>query len=256
MSFESQIETLKSLTLLDGRIVDLKATLEVERAGIDEKSQRHAALAIRSDKLEAKIAEMESTKGDLIGEQRQLGAQVEKSREKLARVRNEKEANAVQRELEELRRLSRERESEVQQLAGFIEEARGDLTKVVVERDEAAQQVGDTESEAVTKVRALETEFHDITRKRDEALSGLGGVLRRRYETIVKIRGTAVSSAAQGRCKACHIELPPMMFQKLMQRRELDYCPNCHRILYFEPAVVSAPEADDAENESAAADES
>ena len=64
------------------------------------------------DELEGRIAasrasveQMERTRGELIQEARQISVQMERSREKLSRCRTEREANAAQREIEELRKI-------------------------------------------------------------------------------------------------------------------------------------------------------
>ena len=54
------------------------------------------------------LAAMERTRSELMTEVRQMTQQIDKSREKLGRSRNERESNAAQREVEELRKLLRD----------------------------------------------------------------------------------------------------------------------------------------------------
>jgi hypothetical protein len=39
------------------------------------------------------------------------------------------------------------------------------------------------------------------------------------------------------------VQLPPMMFHRMLSRVEFEECPNCHRIINYEPP----PSADEAE---------
>ena len=56
---------------------------------------------------------MDKTRTELLAELRQMTQQIDRSREKLSRSRNERESNAAQREVEELRKLHRDREEDL-----------------------------------------------------------------------------------------------------------------------------------------------
>ncbi len=201
---------------------------------MDEKSERHVELVTRIANLESIIEKMEGTKNELHQEQRQLTIQVDKSREKMARCRNEKEANAVQRELEEIRRLTRDRDFEIQKLSGLIDDARADLAKIEGERQEIASQIDETQGEASKKVHDIENTLAEQVNKRTKALEGLAPQLRRRYEVVVAKRGIGAAAVKKGSCSTCHIELSPMQYQEIMRLQELSECPSCHCILYYE----------------------
>jgi predicted nucleic acid-binding Zn-ribbon protein len=61
-------------------------------------------------------------------------------------------------------------------------------------------------------------------------------VLYRRYESIRSRRPVAIAKTHDGTCLGCHMSLPPMMFQKMLQQGEFEQCPSCRRILYYVPA--------------------
>lgn len=253
MSIQASIATLKTLQVVDARILQLQSDLTEQRANMDEKSERHVTLVTKIANLESAVERMEGTRSELHGELRQLNVQVDKAREKMARCRNEREANAAQRELEEIRRMHREREFEIQKLVGLIDEARADLAKVEEERSSIAEQIDETQGVASEKVRELEARLAEEEAKRTRALEGLGRSIRGRYETVMKRRGTGVAAAVDGSCSACHIELSPMIYQEIMRLQELHVCPSCHRILYYSETVpevdVPAKAASDADEE-------
>jgi predicted nucleic acid-binding Zn-ribbon protein len=257
VSIQASIVTLKTLQVLDTRILQLQSELTDERANMDEKSERHVTLVSKIANLETAVDGMEGTRSELQGELRQLNIQVDKAREKLARCRNEKEANAAQREVEEIRRMHREREFEIQKLVGLIGDARADLAKVDAERASIAEQIDETQGEAVEKVRGLEAQLAEQLAKKAKALDGLSRSLRGRYETVSNKRGSGVAAAVGGSCSACHIEISPMMYQEIMRLQELFTCPSCLRILYYaEKAPGSdAPSERDADADDGASEE-
>lgn len=253
MSIQASITTLKTLQVLDGRIGKIQAELSVERVGIDEKSERHLGLVAHAAKIESIMAAMEGTKAELNSELRQHMQLVDKSREKMTRCRNEREANAVQRELEEIRRLTRDRELEIQKLTGLIEDARADLTKVEEERTTVASQIDETEGEATAKVRELQENLLDQQEKRRQAMATLPSTMIRKYEAVQKVRGTGAAGIIGGSCTACHIHVSPMLWQEIQRLQELHQCPNCHRILYKEEAPSEVPDSEGEEEKAAEA---
>ena len=151
--------------------------------------------------------------------------QLDHSREKLSRSRTERESNAAQRELEELRKLVRDREDEIGKVSADGEAARqqidateADHKKIV---DELAARHGDISSnvgEAEAKARAKSAE-------RDLAIKALPPQLFRRYDMIRSKRGTAIAQTTDGTCKACHMSLPPQLFHRLRREPTLEQCP-------------------------------
>jgi predicted nucleic acid-binding Zn-ribbon protein len=73
------------------------------------------------------------------------------------------------------------------------------------------------------------------TKERDALVKRVEPALYRRYEMIRKRKGTALAFTTTGTCSACHMQLQPMLFQKLLRGTEFSQCPSCNRILYFRP---------------------
>src|SRR4051812_49439381 len=83
---------------------------------------------VLEDRLKADretLTSMERTRSELMAELRQMTQQIDRSREKLQRSRNERESQAAQREIEELRKLHRDREEELERLNSSADSARG-----------------------------------------------------------------------------------------------------------------------------------
>jgi predicted nucleic acid-binding Zn-ribbon protein len=184
---------------------------------------------------------MERTRGDLVGELRQMGIQVERSREKLARCRTEREANAAQREVEELRKLYRDREIDLERIDALIGQARGEVDQVSTEHGAISGDLGSSESDSMNRLATSGEELAKKQAERKLLVSRVKPELYRRYELIRTKRGTALAWTRDGTCSACNIRLQPMLFQKLRRGEEFGQCPSCNRILYFR--AEARPEA-------------
>jgi predicted nucleic acid-binding Zn-ribbon protein len=249
VTIASQIEQLEKLAAIDAALALLEEEQSKEEAGIRQKRERHSDVTGRMNAGRDGLVEMERTRGDILGEIRQMTAQIERSREKMARCRNEKETIAVQRELEELRRLVRDREMDCEKLAQLIEQAKADVAASTAELERLNGELGLVEGPA--KERSVELDAQ-VTSKRSER-KAVSTLLKpqtlSRYEMIRKRRGSAVASTtSDGTCSACHIAIPPMMMQQLKRQEQLGQCPQCNRILYFRPTPSMPPPETTKEN--------
>jgi len=239
VTIEADIEALESLAVIDAELGSLLEQLGRERDGLEGKRERMETLTAKVDVGKKGASDMERTRAELAVEMRQMNSQVERSRDKMNRCRTEKETLAVQRELEELRRLVRDREIDHERLGQLIEQARSEIAEAEAELTRIATELGAVEGTALAKCSELELKVAEEQAKRKAILSRLGRQLLNRYELIRKKRGTALAFTHAGSCSACHISLPPMLYQQLMRREELAQCPQCNRILYYRAPSLS-----------------
>ncbi len=236
MNIIEQIASLDSLAAIDAELKDLDEELARDSGELEQKKTELESLEEKMASHNASIDEMDRMRGELISEVRQMSVQVERSREKLARCRTEREANAAQREVEEIRKLYRDRELEIEKLVGLVDQARMDLEATTATRDEIAKELGSSEGEVSSRLAAIRKAAKEKRDARKKFVSEVQPQLYRRYELIRKRRGTALAWTTEGDCSSCHMRLPPMVFQQLMQRTDFGQCPSCHRILFYRPA--------------------
>jgi predicted nucleic acid-binding Zn-ribbon protein len=246
VNLRAQIEALESLATLDASLTKLEAELRGEGERLSEKKSQLKSLEERFETTRASVGDMDRTRGELLQDARQMSVQMERSREKLARCRSEREVNATQREIEELRKLYRDRELEIEKINGLADQARTEMDSASKERQALLDDMAKDHAVA-TRLGALETDVAAEREKRKELVKAVPPVLYRRYELVRKRRGSAVAWTFGGNCSACHMSISPMAFQRLRRGEDFDQCPSCQRILYWrEP---SDSEKDAAANE-------
>lgn len=242
MTIHPQIDALEALARIDAELKDLNDALTQEREALRGKQSHLAGLDERLERSKKSTEEMERTRNDLMGELRQMSMQIERSREKLSRCRTEREANAAQRELEELRKLYRDREQDIERLEGLIGQAREESVSVNSERGSLASELGESQTDVMGRLAETEKALAEKTAEREGLVKRVDGPLFRRYELIRKRKGTAIAHTSNGTCSACHMQLQPMLFQKLLRSDEFGQCPSCNRILYFRAPSAAEPE--------------
>lgn len=247
MSIREQIAFLEELSAIDSEIRRIDEQLDKQRGSLEGMRSDLKRLEERLKGDRETLAVMEKTRSELVVEFRQMSNQIERSREKLQRSRNERESNAAQREIEELRKLHRDREEEIERLNSASEGARVAIEQAEAKRVELSGAIDGSAPGTQASLAALEAERAQRAEARQQVVSKLPVVLYRRYESIRTRRPVAIARTYDGTCLGCHLSVPPMMFQKMRRQEEFERCPNCNRILYYmppEPAPGSSPAAD------------
>ncbi len=164
-----------------------------------------------------------------------------RSKAKGAKARNTREADAVERELEVVRRTLKDRETERDRLREAIEHRKGAISKHDKDFEELRKYASEQEQKARTQMETLEAERAGILTGRDATAAEISGEVLRRYDMIRKKRaGIGVSKVEGTICSACHVSLPPQQMLKVRRGDSMEQCPRCLRILYSSTSIASA----------------
>jgi predicted nucleic acid-binding Zn-ribbon protein len=188
------------------------------------------------------VTAMDKQRNELISDVRQMMTQLDHSREKMNRARTERETNAVQRELEELRKLIRDREDEIGKLTTDSDANRVALETTEAEAKKIQDELNAREGDINSTLASLEKQRAAKQTVRDEVVKRLPPVLYRRYDAVRGRRGSGIAQTTDGTCKACNMALPPQLFHRLRREPLLEQCPSCNRIIYYAPPPTVAAE--------------
>jgi predicted nucleic acid-binding Zn-ribbon protein len=233
LSVVDQIKALETLAAIDAEIRNLDEQIGKERANL---SAARASLAKLEEKLaatRASLAVLDKSRNDALIEVRNMNQQLEHSREKLNRSRTERETNAATREIEELRKLIRDREDEVARVTGEGDILRKDLEGNEAEHKKIADEIGSTEGDTQARLGSSEGERSDRAGLRDPIIKQLPITMFKKYEQIRLKRGTGIAQTSDGTCKACNMSLPPQLFHRLRREPMIEMCPSCNRLIYY-----------------------
>ena len=228
-----QLKLLEELQRHDARLQELEA---LTRALPQKLAAAQNAITELEKLLARERAEFQDTEAfrkSQEDEQKDANEQLSRAKAKLAQVKNLKESNAAQRELESTRRQLDTREEEVQKLAAVIEEQRhkigeheskleSDRRELLAERDSVDKRLAE-----------LATELTAARSERDVMAKQLRPDVLKRYGTIKMRRGLAVVAVRDGTCRGCNMNIPPQLYNTLQRGNSLELCPNCNRIIYW-----------------------
>jgi predicted nucleic acid-binding Zn-ribbon protein len=147
-------------------------------------------------------------------------------------VKNPKEYNAANREVENKRKAISDREAELKK----INEAAGTTTSQLAARDSDVDtirtELTNSEAAMADQVESLRSQLAEATAVRDAARVQVDKSWLKTYDTLVGKRGYAVAPVVKGVCQGCHMALPPQLNNILARMQSIETCPRCQRLVY------------------------
>jgi len=243
LTIPEQIRILEELAAIDAELKTMDEELSGERSTLNALKATLKKLEEKQQEGKTALDANDKNRNEFIADVRTMMQQLDHSREKLNRSRTERESNAAQRELEELRKLVRDREDEIGRLTteGDALRQQQDGTESEIKKVEA--ELGTNEGAITQKLGNIEGERAMKQKARDDVAKKLPTILYRRYETVRTRRSVGIAQTSDGTCKACNMALPPQLYHRLRREPLLEQCPSCQRIIYF-VAPVSTQEAE------------
>ncbi|HET7747122.1 MAG TPA: C4-type zinc ribbon domain-containing protein [Vicinamibacteria bacterium] len=229
------LEKLIRLQGLDNEIRRVEAELAEAPRRKNDLEARLAAERQRLDAARSGLEQCQRNRRRLEGELNDLEARRSRYKGQLMEVKTNKEYTAMLHEIEGVEREIRGREDLI---LGEMEKAEG-LTVEVRREEELFRREEtrhDEEGRALqASVKALEEALQRQRAERTALAAEIPADLLELFARVAKFRGTAVAEAREGRCEACHLRLRPQMFVDVKRNDAVTQCPQCSRILYFEP---------------------
>jgi hypothetical protein len=135
------------------------------------------------------------------------------------------------------------------------------ILEVMVNVEGREKEVKIAEAELKAETAEIEKEKEDARRvtaedqkklaewnaKRDGLRQGIDSDLLRRYERVMKFRGSGIAEVRDHKCMGCQVMLRPQIHNDVRNGEGIVYCDSCQRVLYYDPAQEVQPEHEEAE---------
>jgi hypothetical protein len=160
---------------------------------------------------------------------------LKKAKERLESVKNNKEYQAILKEIENLDRKNGDIESEIIGLFDEIDKENGELKLHEGEFKEQTDLYRADRHVLEEELKSLDESIAECQERNGRIRSALKDELLRKYEAIRNLhKGVAVVSVWKEICNGCHMNIPPQMYNELQKTTVLMSCPHCNRIIYWQ----------------------
>ncbi|MFO7570661.1 MAG: C4-type zinc ribbon domain-containing protein [Smithellaceae bacterium] len=206
---------------LPEKIKKMEADFLVYQESVEVNKKRYDELKARHKECEAQVKKIQEG--------------MVKTKERLLEVKNNKEYQAMLKEIETGEKTRGE--LEVQAIA-LLDEMEG--LSSLVKKDEETLNEARLQHEREKKIieddiSAIDADTAAWTQKRDDLQKTIPADLLVRYEKVKKRNnGIGIIPVWKAVCNGCHMNIPPQLYNELQRSNELLSCPNCNRIMYFQ----------------------
>ena len=200
------------------------------------------------DDLDAQKSEFEEIRAlqrQKQADQRDTQEQHSKRKKRLQQVGSTKEYNAVEKEIEVLRKSLEQTEEEILHLGEVIENTELSIS----EKEEKVNQLRDSLAqdgkEADAQVAKFEGAVSALKARAKKARNEVSKRVMYKYDFIRTRRpGFAIVAAKDEHCEGCFMSIPAQLYNEIRRSDQIITCPSCQRILFFwEDAVEGAGES-------------
>lgn len=231
-----QLEILASLQKIDREIKEKSGAKEALLAEIQKTEAEIEAKQAAAALLKAAWAEKDKLRREKERLLEEDGKKAMEKRMRMTRIKNIKELQALQREIDQIKQGNTQVEEDLIQIFEGLEAAAAVLKEKEEELREIEEAWGPRRKDIENQMAQIEQSVQEITGLRQGIAARLNSDLIQRYELIFSRRGgTAVVAVSGGICQGCFMNIPPQLWNEIIRSEKLILCPSCHRILYHQP---------------------
>jgi uncharacterized protein len=235
---KEQLQLLERLQQIDELITRDEKDLARLPAEVQEIARNlvtlRRELSESKDRLATSEKELRKKEQDLSVEQEKL----KRSEKRLHSIKNQKELNALSREIKLGKKVAGEIEDMIFNLMSEVEHLKKSVDKKELEYTDLEAGLLTKKAEADTITSEAGRHLSVLKEDREQIAQNVERDILKRYNTVRKARGNAVVEVSNGSCTGCHITLPPQLNIRVLKREEFISCPNCHRILFVRPEKI------------------
>jgi predicted nucleic acid-binding Zn-ribbon protein len=233
----TQIEILASLQTVDREIKEHAGRKQDLLSEIEGKERQIQAKKREIETLTAAYADKEKLRLEKDRVLQDEGKKTMDKRMRMNRIKNAKELQALQREIEQLKQHNGELEENLIILMEEIDGIKAQIQAKEAEMTAMQDEWQEKQQELKVQITGIDQAVSEAASRRQRIASQVAGELISRYELIFARRGgTAVVEVAGGICQGCYMNIPPQFLNEIIKSEKLNLCPSCQRILYFKPS--------------------
>jgi hypothetical protein len=219
----------------DSQLVKLSAKKKILPENIEKLDKEFNLFKEGIEKNKIKYDELKSRHTENENKIKKVNEGIVKTKERMLEVKNNKEYQAMLKEIE----IAESSRGEIEtQIISLLDEL--DKLSVLVKKDDEILKQNRSKYEQEKKameddLNAVDSDVANWEQKRIGLQRDVPDELLVRYERIKKRnKGVGVTSVWKAVCNGCHMNIPPQLYNELQRSDDLLSCPNCNRIMYFQ----------------------
>ena len=235
---QAQIEILVSLQNIEFSKIEVKKTLDAVAAKVAELENELKTFSDAVENEKQKLRDSQARFKEFEEHIQTNDTLIAKIEAKRRSVKTEREYQSLIKEEEQLRARKSQIEEEMIGCLGLMETT----TEVIATKEKELQQIQQQVESDIERVKQeageSEARHADLSREWEVMATDIDARL---LDKFIKVKsqtadGRALAPVRDAICLACHMNIPPQMYNELQRFDSLKLCPFCFRILYWDNA--------------------
>ena len=248
-----QIRQLVELQKVDDAIFAVRQELESAPRQLDELQAKFDASNAQRERIVEKLTHLQEQQKRLAADIQDDESRLNNSKNKLMQVENDREYQAMIREMDSMERQNQTREEERMALQEERSLQESNLQSVEETWNELKAELESQQENLEKRIAECRTRLEALEAQRAEVAALISPPVLSRYEFIRnRLRHPVIVPVEAGICSGCHIAIPPQVFIDLQRGNHIMSCPNCQRLMYwahdYQDPNAPTPEAKAAES--------
>ena len=242
---ENKLRQLYALQQIDSSLDELEELKGDLPAEIRELEAQEKSLLDQKAELENAMRTAFSQRDNADGEILALRERAERYKTQQYQVRNNREYDALTKEMDSAQDTIVRLEKEMEMLEGKATLARGDIEGLTAKAAEISAVLAEKRTALAEVSKTTEEEELKFRHEREKIVHRVVKADLVQYERIRKAKkGKAVVPVKKGACGGCFARVPPQKLLELRQNSKLYLCEHCGRIIVSDEIAVGGMPAE------------
>ena len=229
-----QIRQLVALHHVDDGIHAVNAELEAAPQEVENLQKRFNSQDAQRNLILDKLQHIQEQQKRLDADIQDDESRLVNSKNKLMQVENDREYQAMIREMDTMERQNQTREEERMALQEERSLQESNLHSVEETWNELKTELESQRENLEKRLAECRTKLEALEAQRAEVSTLISRPVLSRYEFIRnRLRHPVIVPVEAGVCSGCHIAIPPQVFIDLQRGNHIMSCPNCQRLMYW-----------------------
>jgi predicted nucleic acid-binding Zn-ribbon protein len=236
---DEQLSLLIQLQEIDGKIRSLVEQKKRLPEALAELERRRASNAAGLEQAKESLQTAQKNKRDRDKDLETGVQKVEKLKARSSEIKNNKEYQALLKEIETAEQENKAIEDDSLALMEKIDAASAGIEAAEqrAREEEAALQAEQKQCDA--EFAKIEEELKGIERERQQFVARIQPAVLSQYQKLLNTKqGIAMTEARGESCSGCYMSIPPQVYVNVKKNESIITCPHCGRILYYKEVIV------------------
>lgn len=239
---KDQLKRLRELQQIDIELDKFRRSKDEIVETINENKGFLEKLVADLDSQRLELSEIRGLQTAKKDDSKDIRENLERRKKRLHNVGSTKEFNAVEKEIEVLKKSLDQTEQDLLHLEEVIDTTQGSIDDKNGKIEALRKTISDEEAASADTLAGIDKDMAGLKSREEEARGEVSKRVLYKYDFIRERReGLAVVAAKEGHCESCYMSIPAQQYIEIQRGDNLATCPSCQCILYFWEDAIGEP---------------